>query len=362
MLNGMTNAGPQSEPCDCARLMYPLPSGDALPTHVCESTMRGSISNWHTEFWETAQIIAATLVSERIQNSALLSAYSNVHKAVADFSAQATGIWPVWHCDRLLGLVIRQWAEEPGSETFARQLDTYGPWNRALSGVASQMVANPGAATDILRTLLRSDGLPWTPSVIGYALGRLGVHPSPPLPARGVLVVTYVYLPPRGLIDQIVSSGLDPQLQQYLEQNPIPDIDPNSTYEIQGDTEWTTEPLLAKYVLPTVLAHRDWVRAIARHDLTNVGAVRSAQRTAFRGHEHEPELDYLAEALASVDNLQANVRAGATREQAISRHIRSVSKRVANRRRAANMSTTPPPGWSAKAREQLRKLIAKSGA
>jgi hypothetical protein len=181
-----------------------------------------------------------------------------------------------------------------------------------------------------------------------------------PLPARGVLLTTYIYVPPLGLLRQFQAAApvAAPPLQAVIDQLYPSELDFAPDCTIDGRLEWVTGPLLER-AQAAALRHRDWARDLAQYPQTTQAAVRRAQPGAFRRQTQDDErFDYIAEALRTAPDLIERVKAGdRNKEELLSTHIEQVYNRVAARRRHAGLDVKPPAGWAEDVRGQLRPQL-----
>jgi hypothetical protein len=208
--------------CDCWRLSQPLTQDDQLPDHVCQETMMASVE---------------------------AAAREGVIVPMPD-------VWPVQIGRRRLGLVIRQWAQEEPSATLANLLEASPDWQQTLQSMALYFrrwrELHPDAEVagwiggSVCRAKLTSEldrnRLSATPATVRHLRAVLaGV--SEPLPARGVLISTKVYVqfhPTLGILH-----------------------DPSPDFSVSGATEYVTGPLLAQ-AQQLIVTHRDWLRGFGQ--------------------------------------------------------------------------------------------------
>jgi hypothetical protein len=367
------DAIPPEHPCDCWRLTRPLDEGEALPDHACPETMHASVALWAREGWEETERLVDRALAARPLDPAFVDAFNKAYRLVV---LPATAQWPFPLGGRLLGLVIRQWAHEEPNETLANQLAEDPTWQRAVVDLRSLYATWCGQAADrpdhglddwlgkagwswsprgrsgddpdaegSLAARLRGWRLPSTPATMRH-LRAVVVGEREPLPARGLLVTTRLYL---------TEDVLETTRGDIL----VPDANPEVS--IDGALEFATGPLLDR-AKEIALAHRNWGRRIRQHPFTTMAAVRKAQRGTFRpGEQAEDRFDYLAEALRAdgVENLQALIGCSRrNRDGLIAEYLKKVYDRVRARRVAAGLDPTPPPGWIEEARRRLSLLLA----
>ena len=309
--------------CDCLSLSEPLTQDDPLPDHVCQQTMMASVASAARE---------GVILPE-------------------------PEVWPVRIGDRRLGLVIRQWAEEESSATLANLLQASPARQQTLQSMAFYFRLwrdrHPYAEVadwiwgSVCRAKLASEldrnRLLATPATMRHLRAVLaGV--SEPLPARGVLITTKV----------------------YVQFHPTPGIlhDPSPDFSVSGATEYVTGPLLAQ-AQQLILRHRDWLRGFGQHPMSKRHSIRRTQVGSFaQQRDDEPRdpswYEYLAEALKGVDNLRKRVRAHPNGiECALSEYIEQIYLRVRERRKRADMPSncSLDAGWRDEARRQLRDLL-----
>jgi len=272
---------------------------------------------------------------------------------------------------RRLGLVIREWAQEGPNQTLATMLVDSPDWAREVASLQANFEVwrerNPEAALDgwvdgtawwkgsgntldpgagrYLARWLRQRGLPDTPSTVRHLRAVAAGVTSPPLPARGLLVTTFVFI--RAY-----------QLPTF--DGPALLVDANPSVSITGPLELITGPVfdVAKRV---ALGHQRWLRRKKHHPLSDMGAIRRAQSGAIQaaGPKGEDYFSYRAEALGiSAVELRAKAEAHLDGiEGAITSHLDDVYRRVRKRRSDADMPLPPPPSWRKDVRPLLRTRL-----
>jgi hypothetical protein len=356
--------------CGCWKLTQPLTDPEeALPDHLCGQTARASVREWVCEalddFVPTAQHLAfytarlrpesvPTRIRDEISESGGISLIVPLTE-LEPFLETAKGLWPLRVGDRDVALVLRQWAQERPSAALAKLLKRDGGWNtevaayRAVYDVWAE--ENPGAdpagwvegrewwrqnpggglAADIERDIersLRRRGLPSTPATVRHLLACAAGWTGP-LPARGLLVTTFAFV-------------------KHAYRDGSFSLDPNPTSSIAGGLAWTSGPLFT-HVRGVALKHRDWIRCFADHPLAGADALRSAALPV----PERRTINFLEEAVGTAYVVKGLVHSGRNRAKVMDDHLDAVYKRVAERRRGADLDTTPPPGW----REEAARLI-----
>jgi hypothetical protein len=328
--------------------------------------------------------------------------------APATPAERALSLWPAPIGGRWLGLVVRQWALEGGSEMLANQLVGHRGWleeverlrtllrnprQQKLRDAAARIQANSAdvrsgrpalpplgrttqarPSTDrgrlsittgtianlreendaILAQRLRWRGLPDTPTTVAHLRAVAGGGREP-LPTRGLLVTTFIYLQDRLLQHKISTDDTT--------------LDEDVTVAITGSLALATGPLLHK-AQEIALLHRNWLPTLGmQHPFADRKEQKKHHPRSFQSRGKP--LDYLTEALDEdqvaklIRGIRASVRAPGQQpsdsliEQRISAYLKhGVSNRVSKRRRKAGLETTPPAGWTDRAREVLRGKIA----
>ena len=322
--------------CPCTVLVEPFVD-DPLPNHVCYETM-----------------------------------IATVRTATRDGILPVSEHWPVSFQGRRLGFVLRQWVQEDPSETLANQLAASPAWRREVKALKIRFSPwrkrNPkadlsgwvdgtawrrngdsqfdaGAGRDLAQRL-RQRGLPHTPATVRHLRAVAAGCSSAPLPARGILVTTFVYIR---------------AFQPTSMTEPLLFIDENSEVSVTGLLELVTGPILDQ-ATRAVLTHRTWLRQWEQHPLADMSAVRRAQRGAFEPATEKDEdwYCYRVEALRiPTEELRRQASANINGlEGAITQHLNSVYRRVRKRRTDAGLPpATPPPDWRREARLHLRSSL-----
>ncbi len=381
--------------CACSVLSFPLVK-QGLPDHVCPDTMRASVKYWlqdqHTLFAPILEEISAHLpepkepvpdfVGQIIPGREPAPIVQKVVHSLGDFLAgqspeldrafrefrrlgwlrenhgvfsAVSEVWPFPIGWRRLGLVIRQWVEAEPSETLATLLDAQQGWHEVVDfygGLYRKAREADAALTpeEWLRwhgsvgsghprpahTLLQLAKLPYSPATVAH-LHACAVGLAKPLPSYGLLVTTRVYVLPGEA--------------KYL-------IDLMPEFSLTGDLEFAKGDLLAK-AQGVIRAHRDWVRAqtTAQHPLTASRHVHMAAKGSFASgmtKRRTPEyFDYARQAVESAPLILLARLSGDRLEQAISKHIATVQRRVYKRRKDNGIGVEPPTGWT----KEVRALI-----
>jgi hypothetical protein len=393
----------ESIACDCWRIVEPLESADdALPDHIpCPQTQEATVASWASEIWDdyapiledifrkrletkrrqshsSAEPGAATLFSHYLSHSEYNKAFSRYKELaqeeeseqprrealqlVADFSAE----WPLIHGGRLLGLVLRQWAQEKPSPTLANQLSASREWQAEVDYVREYhykpynlhtlhaggppwmeyVQTFPLTYYRSLRRNLSRAALPSTPATVQHLLASASGDPAGRLPTRGVLVTTLVYV-----TTQTGSISLQPN----------PDV------TTQAPIEWLTEPLL-RDAAQVMQQHRLWVRKHAPFAITSQSNVRKSAANSYQGHQREVGRDYYdhySEALLLVKAEHDRVGSQFSRDRktqgtevAISNLIARTTRIIIKRRNRAELDPqTPPPDWTTRARADIRAFL-----
>jgi hypothetical protein len=329
--------------CSCWRLTAALTNSDELPDHVCLETLLATVYQTPSH----------------------------------ELSLASEPVWPVPIRGRLLGLVLRQWAQEPPRRTLARQLELAPEWQDEVSYLRREYEAwqrrRPPEAADRRRQawlagegydldrrtprgywvdrasnrwlserLLRR-GLPGTPATVDHLRARSATLQMP-LPARGILITIYIYV----RFDQ-PGGGWVPD--DYPEMNAAAPL------------EWVTGPLWG-IAFRVVQAHRDWIRQWRPHPLTDISTVRRAApgRLPSRLEDTGSQFDYLTEVTHDLSALRAKLqRAHVDRQGLIRRHIDACYRRVLARRQRHHIEPpAPPDDFRDQAYQQIEAQLAGS--
>lgn len=303
---------------------------------------------------------------------------------------KASGLLNRWpfplHAGHLF-LVLRQWVHDEPSETLATQMETDPTWaattcllrerqQRATHYPGQQRPWNDRLLDDIV-SLLAQCQLPVTPANIGFTLAaivddesrstlptnweRLVLHRDQdkrPLPARGVQLTTLVFASLALTEPDEHDSGESSTSDQPI----VWQVQPNAQVQMTGDLAHVTGPFIQGPLSTALIGHRNFANHLAQHPFTLTSAVRRAQPGSFatQGTQPDPELDYLKEALktargelhslSQVLDWQIDVRIGML--------LKRTQNKVAQRRRRAGVSTTPPKGWRHEAERLIREELA----
>lgn len=361
--------------CPCSRLITPLDDGEELPDHACEPTRRETVFDWASRRLE--------LLVPALKHGFPMHYFSKeMHLAILApaHEREPPEQWPLPVEDGHVGLVIQQWVEEGPNRTLAGQLAKDhvwqgrlkrfreyvlepilrdGGWDGAdLSKTGFVITNRPVWVRGTIAMLLRGVRLPHSPATVEHFFAALA-HRQEPLPARGLLVTTVVYVQPKG------------QGQVGYVVDPIPRI------EITGDGEFATQGLFEK-VQQVAHRHREWVHNTLRgsegHRLSDIRAKRRAQPGAFQRREdgaprahNDPWYDYAADALAEkkVEELVERCREYKGLhpddwDQPITAHLDKTYRRVRKRRLANGLSAEPSnKNWREDARSRLRAILAQ---
>ncbi len=333
--------------CSCWRLTWPL-AGEPLPDHVCLNTMAATV--YH-------------------------------HDAPAGAALTPDVAWPVRYVGdpldgrgcpvpgappRQLGLILREWAEEDPSRTFAAELASLASpgswegmgWRWAVSSAGAEFRRwtrhHPGAGAEAWVFDAALDGE--HSRVFGVQLARAGILPTPTvlrhlralgaglsesretLPARGLLVTTLVFVRTGPIAEYGVRYDRHPQVH------------------LGGPSELMTGPIWDR-AGKVARRHRDWLRKqYDCHPLADRILRYRSQAGAFSSslQRGSKDLDYVAEALGNATHLApARWRDRRERDLAVTRHLDSAYRRVLKRRQRAGIDPTPPPNW----RQQVRAAL-----
>jgi hypothetical protein len=312
--------------CDCHRLIEPL-GDELLPDHICPEAI-----------------------------------FANIEAAIRDRLVPDQPGWPILVAGgRRVGLVLRQWVEEPPNPTLANQLAEDRTWQQTVN-VLQRMLddadASPQDLSDpFLHDQQRRRGLPYSPSTIAHLRAVLSGQREP-LPVRGVLIITTAYVQVPRLPSRAV---------------PLILFQPPHDVTITGSLELVTSAMW-QVVGRVVTSHRGWLNQLdelkitprrrrSRYALANPVAKAKAHPTAAKAHYHEDpdSLDYLAEARRGYDQLVDILRLVHSVEwdYHVSRYIKTVSARVEKRRQRAGLPTRGTRGWQVTVRQELNALASQ---
>jgi hypothetical protein len=201
---------------DSLRITRVLNSGEDLPDQVIPRALRESTRQW--------MLVNGTL-HEGLLRAPLPSGLFALYDPQQDplYTRVRTEDSP----DHV-HVVLRQWVEvPPDSEDdtykFARVLEANPRWLRTI---AILQQSDPPPNAESVAAALRGDGLPFTPSVVQYALWRLGRADKCP-PLRGGMVTTF-----------LVAIAFDPN--NPSEKKPYGPL----RIEIRPELDWTHQHLL----------------------------------------------------------------------------------------------------------------------
>lgn len=339
--------------CDCWRLTDPE-TADPLPDHVCPATMRETVAQWAIQMAEPAQIL------QRLDYPT--NGRPNGPRLSADDRPAASVPWPLPMERGYLGLVIEQWVQEEPSEELAASLATNERWREAIATTRLRIFA---AALDLavdelpddlagrpvvvaqptrrlrrqIAATLRFAGLPDTPRTVDHALATVAGL-SEPLPARGLLVVTFVLVHPH-------PDGL------------LFDVDPEPDVAILGTTDAASGRLLDE-AREVMRQHRAWIDEHLTPGIALDAVDPRPRHAPSRGRldPNNPRYDYLAEAVRDVSGIAERVRTAPSQRRAIIRdHLNDVYYRVHRRRKTAELPLEPPQGWRVRARRRINDLL-----
>jgi hypothetical protein len=296
---GVISSNPTS--CDCHRLIEPL-GNELLPDHVCPEAI-----------------------------------FANINAAIRDRLVPDQPGWPILVAGRRrVGLVIRQWVEEPPNPTLANLLAGDRTWQQAVNMLQRVMSDADASVQDLsdrfLGDQLHRRGLPNSPATLAHLRAVLSGQREP-LPARGVLVATtaYVQIPRR------------PQTAPLIVFQPPHDVAITGSLELVTSAMWQD-------VGKGVASHRYWLdqlhelkiaphRRRSAYALANPVAKARAHPTAAKAHylKDPGSLDYLTEARRGYNSQVQVLRRVHSVEwdYHVSRYIKTVSARVEKRRQRA---------------------------
>jgi len=348
------------------RLTEPLPGNYGLDMYRDEERMRASVGAWMYEKWEE---FAYTISYHSLFNDkeTLDSAVREMFFLMCD----QLYCWPLPYQGRQLGMVIRQWAEDEPSSTLANQLSESDSWKKEIAGFHEQFIlfratrpnysehqwvqglgyhlkgpemsADEGA-TRYISARLRLRGLPNTPCTVRH-FRAVVAGLREPLPTRGVLVTTLVY------VNTKPRPGEEP-----LGAAPfVRFIEPPHETIITGATEWMPGSLL-KGANQVVRKHEEWLHAHRDYPITEIATIRRSQETAFSAKEMKGKewFDYYAEAISdgSIKWIQRNTPS-LGRQTAISKRLSDVKRNIDKRHQRAGRPIPPSNEW----RERARRYI-----
>ena len=339
--------------CDCWRLTNPE-TAVPLPDHVCPETMRETVAQWASHMAEPMQILRRLdYPTNGLPSGPRLSSDSHLAEAIP---------WPLPMERGYLGLVIEQWVQEEPNAALAAELATNQRWQEAIATTRLRIFA---AALDVaidelpddlsrrpvvvaqptrqlrrqVAATLRFAGLPDTPRTVEHLLAAVAEREHP-LPARGLLVATFVLVHPH-------QDGL------LLEVDPEPDV------AILGAIDAVSGRLLDE-ARKVVREHRSWIDRHLASGIT-LDALETRPRQLPRTRQPDPDsprYDYLAEAGRDINSVAARVRHSPSQRREIIRdHLNDVYYRVHRRRKTAGLPLEPPQGWRVRARRRINELL-----
>ena len=339
--------------CDCWRLTD-AETVEPLPDHVCPATMRATVARWANRMAEPAPLLT------RLDYPA--DAWPNRPQPVADFRIDQAIHWPLPTPRGYLGMVIEQWIQEPPNAALAAELAQNDRWREAIAttrlgifaaaldlgidelpdDLARRPVVVPEPTRRIRRQIaatLRFAGLPDTPRTVQHMLAA-AAGKRQPLPALGLLVVTFVLVHPR-------ADGLT------LAVGSEPDV------AIFGSIDAASGQLLDD-AREALRQHRDWVGRHLTDDIRiDMPDIPTHRRPCGRHHDPDnPRYDYLAEAVRDISSIVGPIHHDPDRRREIVRdHLNDVYYRVHRRRKTAGLPLEPPQGWRVRARRRINDLL-----
>jgi hypothetical protein len=336
---------PDPTACDCWLLTAALTNSAPLPDHVCPATMRATVDLWAASDAAARRRDGYALAARTVLMAGQTAETAALLGGVQVEGQSRDGIWPRPMHGRLLGLVVHEWAEEEPSELFANQLAEDPGWKFAF---AFALELPPEERWSAFFQLLQSSGLPITPSVVQHAMD--------------VAAGRRQHLPPQDLLNRLMEAmpAVADRVRPLVAELYPYGLDRSPTFEYFGVTEWVTGPILDR-AREVQLKHRDWARRIALHPGNTLSAIRRLTPTAFRPHlDSDTRYDFLEEIRRTSNHLAEMVSTGRwNRNELISKHIRQVGNRVAQRRRDAGLPVNPPKGWTIGARRILESACAQ---
>jgi hypothetical protein len=306
--------------------------------------------------------------------------------------------WPFPVGGSHLFLILHQWVQEDANETLANQMSGNPAWLAAMAMFTDRLnrpariivvhsetdpdlrtrvspttvpesisAMSAGAIEDLVddvRSVLARCLLPVTPATLGYSLARIigddNIELLPrhlerlvlrrntdgrPLPARAVHLETHLFAALDLLEDE--DGALSNDLPVWL-------VQPDAQFRLSADAALVTGPFIRDRLAEAMLAHRKFVTNIAKHPLADTSSIRKSQAGSFKQLDREDDgLDYVTEAQREAGSRRdVLVRRGTgwKLDAEINRLLIRVQKRVAQRRKRAGLSTTPPKGWRQAAR------------
>ncbi len=339
--------------CDCWRLVDPETSAP-LPDHICPETMRETVVQWAIHMAEPMQLLRRLDYSPDARlNGSRLETRPQVVQTIP---------WPLPMERGYLGLVVQQWVQEEPNAFLAAELAASERWQEAIATTRLRIFA---AALDVaidelpedlagravivprptrqLRAqaaaTLRFAGLPDTPRTVDHLLAAVAGRDQP-LPARGLLVATFV------LVHLHDDDG-------QLEVDPEPDVAILGTIDAAGGQ-------LLDAAREVVRQHHAWIGEHVAGEIATVRPETTPRQIArFRDPDPDnPRYDYLLEAIRDVNAVAEHVRERPSQRREIVRdHLNDVYYRVHRRRKTAGLPLEPPQGWRVRARRRINDLL-----
>ena len=414
---------PNNHGCPCKRLLDPWSTAKP-PKYLCHEVMRASVMRWVDDRADEVvtslttgevglQPISGEVLDEA--NPELSPALAKlIDEAVASLTTGEAGTqpisvdvldeanpelspalaklidvtskdefpshWPYPLGNRFLACVVTQWVQEVPNEMFANLIDSHPTWRSVIERLRARLVTALGEAPDFIELadqvmvevieLLQQCRIPVTPANVGYGLAQTAgegwreLHDhhkrliatrdsdNRPLPARGVKLTTLIFAS--------LSLWRSNEKDEIDDPQPAWLIQPHAELGMSGEVAHLTGPFVNDYLVPAVLAHRQFILSLSAHPFSDIASKRRAAPTSFPATltGAETEFDYVQEARLEAGKQQKGLRALASHwsfENSVDKILDRVQKRVSQRRKRAGIPTTPPKGWRKEAEKAIRE-------
>lgn len=288
----------ETEQCDCFRLTEVLRSGERMPEHVCELTMRRSCLNW----LQDELLVTPNLVGFKARFPVRFPIGNGLRAHCQSFQQWPYPVIGIMARSAVF-LIVRQWVEQPPETELAALIQNKRPWDSAWKIAANDLrhryeEISQGTRTEDLFPLLRYDakpaydlerdmitqaqdclalvGLPPTPGTAEYLLSKLPGCPfgkTPIGPTRGVVVTSY---------------GLSGHWLEHVYQNEHRNhisFDGDMCCQIGGSATWAVDSLMTSAIRQGRRHKKMW----AKHAEDNGGKARKGDKRAL--NKRQPPIE-----------------------------------------------------------------------